>query len=144
MVMRSTLTTIGLVLALASAPVAAAESDDSQVPTAATRSTPVAARPGIVPSLYVSLAALQAYDGYSTLRAVGSGAREMNPVMSGAARRPAAMWTLKAASTAATIYYAEKLWRSHRRGQAIALLAVANGLMGAVAAHNASVLGSMR
>jgi hypothetical protein len=55
-----------------------------------------------------------------------------------------AMWALKAASTATTIYCAERLWRTHRRRQAITLLVAANAMMGAIAAHNASILSTAR
>jgi hypothetical protein len=142
--MRTTATVLGLAIVLSSVPVQAADSGDSVAPSPLTASSEIAKpRPQIVPSLYASLAALQAYDGYSTIRAIRAGAGEANPIVGNAAGQPVAMWTLKAASTAATIYYVERLWRNHHRGQAVTLLALTNALMGAVAAHNASILSNL-
>jgi hypothetical protein len=53
-------------------------------------------------------------------------------------------WTLKAATTVSTIYFAEQLWRQHHPVKAIMTVAIANGAMALVAAHNASVLASSR
>ena len=87
--------------------------------------TPVAeSRPAILPPLYVGLAALQAYDGYSTIRGVRQNKSESNPLVGGLAGRPALFWSIKAASTAATIYAAEQLWRQHHRKQAIVTMIV--------------------
>jgi hypothetical protein len=103
---------------------------------------PQATRPSALPAMYVSLAGLQAYDGYSTLRGVRAGATEANPLVGGLAGQPAAFWTVKALSTVTTIYFAEQLWRQHKRGQAIVTMVAANAVMGAVAAHNNAVLSS--
>ena len=103
---------------------------------------PKATRPSALPAMYVSLAGLQAYDGYSTTRGVKNGATEANPLVGSLASQPAAFWTVKALSTVTTIYFAEQLWRQHKRGQAIMTMVVANAVMGAVAAHNMSVLRS--
>jgi hypothetical protein len=103
---------------------------------------PQATRPSALPAMYVSLAGLQAYDGYSTLRGVRAGATEANPLVGGLAGQPAAFWTVKALSTVTTIYFAEQLWRQHKRGQAIVTMVAANAVMGAVAAHNNAVLRS--
>ena len=146
MMIRKVVSAIALVLLFGSIPASAAGLDDASAaaPTIPVSTAMASPRPDIIPSLYVSLAALQAYDGYSTIRGIRNGAREVNPIVGNAAGQPIAMWTLKAASTATTIYYAERLWRQHRRGQAITLLVVANAMMGAVAAHNASVISSLR
>jgi hypothetical protein len=102
---------------------------------------PNPSRPQALPALYVGLAGLQAYDGYSTLRGVRGGVgTETNPLVGGLAAQPAAFWTLKAASTGLSIYLAEQYWRSGHRTKAIVTMAVANGLMAAVAARNARVL----
>jgi hypothetical protein len=92
--------------------------------------------------MYVSLASLQAYDGYATLRGVRAGATETNPLVGGLAKQPAAFWTVKALSTVTTIYFAEQLWRQNKRTQAIVTMVVANAVMGVVAARNMSVLKS--
>jgi hypothetical protein len=103
---------------------------------------PQATRPSMLPAMYVSLAGLQAYDGYSTLRGVRAGATEANPLVGGLAGQPAAFWAVKALSTVTTIYFAEQLWRQRKRGQAIVTMVAANAVMGAVAAHNNAVLRS--
>lgn len=97
-------------------------------------------RGGLLPVLYVSLAGLNAYDAYSTTKGLSRGARESNPVMRGAAGSPAAIWAIKGGVTGASIMVAERLWRAHKRPQAIGVMIISNGLMAAVAARNASVL----
>lgn len=99
---------------------------------------------GTLFGLSASLVSLQAYDAYSTLSAVKLGATESNPLMAGVAQHPAALVLLKGGVTAGSIFAASRLWKEHRRGAAIALLAATNGMMAVVAAHNASTLGSMR
>jgi hypothetical protein len=92
-------------------------------------------RPGALPILYASLAGLQALDMYSTRRALGAGAREANPIVEPAAGSSGAMIAVKAASTAASIYFTERAWKKNRKG-AIVLMAVVNGVTAAVAARN--------
>jgi hypothetical protein len=104
--------------------------------------SPGTTRPSALPTMYVSLAGLQAYDGYVTLHGVRAGATETNPLVGGLAKQPAAFWTVKALSTATTIYFAEQLWRQNKRKEAIVTMVVANAVMGAVAARNMSVLKS--
>ena len=99
-----------------------------------------ASRGSILPSLYVSLGALQAFDGYSTTTGLRRGATEANGVMKNVAGSPAAMWIAKGGITAASIYAAERLWKQNRRVAAIATMVATNGLMAMVAARNASVL----
>ena len=91
-------------------------------------------------SMYGSLAVLQAYDVYSTRKAIAAGAIERNPLLQGTVGNSAAFIGLKIAMTAGPIYEAEKLWRNHHRLGAIALMAASNGIMMGVAAHNASVI----
>jgi hypothetical protein len=97
-------------------------------------------RPASLPVLYATLAGLEAYDGYSTLRGVSSGANETNPLVGGLARQPAVFWTIKAVTTGASILFAEQLWRQNHRTQAVVLMILTNGAMGVIAARNASVL----
>jgi hypothetical protein len=129
-----------------SAPVFAADDAKSDPKAAAAPrieiSVPRVTRPSALPAMYVSLASLQAYDGYTTLHGVRAGATETNPLVGGLASQPAAFWAVKALSTVTTIYFAEQLWRQRKRGQAIATMVVANAVMGAVAARNTSVLKS--
>jgi hypothetical protein len=99
-------------------------------------------RPAILPALYVSFSALQVFDGYSTTTALGRGATEANPLMRRAGASPGVFWAVKAGAAFSSVYLSERLWRQRRRGQAIAVMVVSNGIMAAVAARNASVLRS--
>jgi hypothetical protein len=51
---------------------------------------------------------------------------------------------VKAGVATSSILASARLWKQHHRRSAIALLAISNGAMTAVAVHNASVLPSMR
>ena len=94
----------------------------------------------VLPTLYVGLIGLEAYDGYSTTQGLNNGAVESNALISGLASNPSALWAVKVGATFVSIYMAERLWRKNQRGKAIALMVVTNGLMVAVAVNNASVL----
>jgi hypothetical protein len=100
-------------------------------------------RPSVLPVLYVSLAALQGFDAYSTTAGLARGAQEANPMMRGVAGNSAAFWAVKAGSTAASIWLAERLWKTNRVG-AIVTMVVVNGVAASVAARNASVLKQLR
>ncbi len=106
---------------------------------------PPATRGRALPLLYGTLAGLQAYDGWSTLKGTNHGVSETNPLLGGGvASNPGAVWALKAGSTAASIYFAESLWRHHHRTQAIVMMVVVNGAMAAVAARNSSVIRGLK
>ena len=127
------------------AAVAPAAADAPQIVTAAvvTVTAPgevVAKRTGLLLSMYATCGILQAYDGYSTIKAAASNHVELNPMMAPLAQHPALVVAAKAAMTVATIAAAENLWRNHHHGQAIAMMVVSNGLMAAVGAHNAMLL----
>ena len=122
------------VYGLCSAPAFAQQRNDAPHP---------AARATLI-SLAAASASLQAYDTYATLSAISLGAVEANPAMKAVARRPAALVALKAGVATSSILASAHLWKQHHRGAAVALLAVTNGMMTAVAVHNASVLHSMR
>src|SRR5947208_2355159 len=98
----------------------------------------------VLPALYGTFAGLQIYDGYATFAGLHRGVHETNGLIGGLAGKPAVLWTMKAASTGISIYLAERLWRDHHRGQAIAVMIASNALMSAVAVRNASVLSSTR
>jgi len=102
------------------------------------------ARPAVLPALYGTFAGLQIYDGYATFAGLHRGVHETNGLIGGLAGKPAVLWTMKAASTGISIYLAERLWRDHHRGQAIAVMIASNALMSVVAVRNASVLSSTR
>lgn len=108
------------------------------------RSNHDVSRGSILPSLYVSLAALNVYDAVSTKQGLAHGAMESNPGMSGIVGSSTALWTAKAVTTASTILLSEHLWKTHHKVGAIAVMVISNGLMSAVAAHNASVVNSLR
>jgi hypothetical protein len=92
-------------------------------------------RPAMLPALYASLGAMQAWDIYSTRAAVKAGAREGNLAAKPFAGHAGAMLGLKAATTAGTIYFAERMWKKNKVG-AIVMLAVVNGATAAVAMRN--------
>jgi hypothetical protein len=100
----------------------------------------MAERGPMLPSMYASLIGLQAYDGYSTNHGLKNGASESNAALGVLTRHPAAVWAVKGATAFASIYVAERLWRQNRRGQAIVLMVVSNGIMAAVAANNAAII----
>lgn len=103
-----------------------------------------ASRPAILPALYAGSAALQAYDAYSTSVGLRHGAVEANPMMSGIVGTTATLLAVKAAVTTTTFLVSERLWKQHRRGHAVAVMVISNGLMAAVAARNHAVLHEQR
>jgi hypothetical protein len=109
------------------------------VPIAPPRRAIAPTRGLVLPILYTSYGALQTYDAYTTIRGVRRGAREANPMMSGLAGRPAAVWAIKGGITAASIALAESMWKQHRRRRAITTMIISNALMTAVAANNTAV-----
>jgi hypothetical protein len=140
---RSVAAALLVLLGLAQAQAFAAEprgTDDKEGALPAPQPT----RGPVLPVLYVSLAALNTYDALSTLQGVQNGARETNGLLAPVAGSAPAMWVVKGTATAASILAAERLWKSNRRAQAIAVLAVTNGMMAVVAARNASVLRQQR
>jgi len=102
-----------------------------------------AGRPGVLPALYVSLAALQAFDAYSTTRGLSGGAQEGNPLMQHVAGNTAGFIALKAATTVVPMVLAERMWKHNKVG-AITLMVVANGVAAAISANNAQVLHQVR
>ena len=97
-------------------------------------------RGGALPLLYASLIGLQAYDGFSTTRGLQKGAGESNTLMASLVKHPVSLWGAKAGTAFASIYIAERLWKQHRRGAAIAMMVVSNAMMVGVASNNAKVL----
>jgi len=103
-----------------------------------------ASRPAILPALYAGSAALQAFDAYSTLKALNLGGVEANPVARTVVSNPAVFIGVKAAVSAASILAAEKMWKNHHRVAAIATMAATNSIMAMVAANNVKVLGQLQ
>jgi hypothetical protein len=123
---------------------AAAEKEEARMPeldgriaVAAPRSdyVPSASRPALLPALYASLGAMQAWDLYSTKAALRGGAREANATLAPIAGNSGAMLAMKAATTAGTIVFAERMWKKNRVGAIVMLVAV-NGATAAVSMHN--------
>lgn len=99
-------------------------------------------RPPALTALYVSYAALQAYDVYSTTRALGRGAREANPLMQSVVASTPGFIAVKAVAGLATVVGTERLWRKHKAA-AIAVMFAANSVSAVVAARNARTLGQL-
>jgi hypothetical protein len=96
-------------------------------------------RPTVLVPMYVSFTVLQGLDYSSTTGALRSGAgREGNPLMRPIVGNRPAFIAVKAATTVGTIWAAEKLWKKNRAATVV-LMAVMNGAIGAVVAHNMSV-----
>ena len=94
-------------------------------------------RPAMLVPLYLSQAALQGADLYTTRRALNAGHIEANPVFKDASF--GTMVGAKVAATAASIYISEKLWKRNRYA-AIGLMVATNVTMSAVVANNYRVL----
>jgi hypothetical protein len=101
-------------------------------------------RPAVLPALYAGSAILQGYDAYSTMSALKAGGREANPLMKTVVSNPLLFIGVKAAITTTSIMAAERMWRNHNRMGAVVVMAISNGVMAAVAAHNSSVLKGLR
>lgn len=96
-------------------------------------------RPPTLVALYVSYASLQAYDVYSTRRALAHGAREANPVMQSVVVNTPAFLAVKAAAGIATVFASERLWKKNKTA-ALAVMFAANSVAAVVAARNALTL----
>ncbi len=135
-------------LCVSSVPAAAADTSNNVfgvVPASvATQPGPAALdhhvkRPALLPVLYASFGAVQASDVYTTSAALRSGAYEANPLMRPFAGHPARMIALKAAATASTIFFVERMWKQQHRVAAVVMMAAINGATMAVAMNNARI-----
>ena len=100
-------------------------------------------RPAVLPALYASYAALQAYDVFSTKQGLARGAREANPLMDGVVGHTSTFVALKVTAAVGTMVMAERLWKTNKVG-AIAVMAASNGVAAVVAARNARTLRQLR
>ena len=96
---------------------------------------PASKRPMALPALYATLGVMQAFDVYSTSAALKAGAKEANPSAAPFAGNAGAMVGLKAVTTAGTIFFAERMWKSNKAG-AIVLMVAINSATAAVSMHN--------
>jgi hypothetical protein len=103
-------------------------------PASATNVATPTSRGALIP-LYASFATLQMLDAHSTIRSIGAGGVEQNPLMRGLADKPAALVALKAGVAASTIVLADKMARRNRVG-AIVLMAALNSAYAVVVTHN--------
>ena len=124
------------------APFAAAEIN-TVAPNITWSDNKLSSRPALLPMLYVSYAALQAYDVYSTRQALARGAREANPLMQGVVGNTGAFVAMKAGVAVATIAAAEKLWKTNKPA-AIGVMIAGNSVAAIVAARNTRTLGQLR
>lgn len=92
-------------------------------------------RPAALVPLYMSFATLQVLDGAATLRSVGQGATEANPLMRSTLGSPVTFAIAKGALAGGSVYFTERLWRKNRAA-AIGVMVALNGVSAAVVAHN--------
>lgn len=145
--MNRTIAAAAVALTFSALPASAA--DAPEAPVASTIIVPARveralARPALLPALYVSYAALQGYDIYSTRQALGRGARERNPLVQGVVGNPGAFIALKAGVAAGTILAAERLWKHDQKAAAIGVMIASNLVTAVVASRNAGTLRQLR
>lgn len=104
-------------------------------PVLAAPVAPKVKRPTILPVLYATLGATQAWDVYSTRSALTSGAREANPATAAFSSNTGTLMGMKVATTAGTILFAERMWKKNKVA-AILMLTAINGATAAVSMHN--------
>jgi hypothetical protein len=92
-------------------------------------------RPPALPLLYATLGVMQVWDIYSTSAALHGGAKESNPAAAPFARNTGSMVGLKAATTASTIFFAERLWKTNKAGAVVMMVGI-NSATAAVSMHN--------
>ena len=95
-------------------------------------------RPKVLIPLYASMSVLQGLDAVSTVRALGAGGREANPLMAPLVGSPSSMLALKAGVAGSMIYASERLWKQNRKA-AVLLLIGTNVGYAAVVSHNFAV-----
>ena len=96
---------------------------------------PQVKRPTVLPALYVTLGVIQAWDIVSTSAALKRGAREANPAAAPFVGGKGSMVGLKMATTASTIFFAERAWKKNKVA-AVVMMAAINGSMAAVSVRN--------
>ena len=100
-------------------------------PAAVAQDAGEAKRPAALVPLYISQAALHALDVHSTLHALEGGHREVNPIFKGTSA--GTLIGAKVASTALSVWLAEKLWKKHRVVSVVVMAGVNAGLAAVVA-----------
>lgn len=98
-------------------------------------------RPRVLVPLYVMQFTLNGLDVHSTVRALDAGHSEANPLFKdGSAKK---MIGAKVASSALSVFLAEKLWKKNRVA-AVVLVASVNAGLAAVVANNYRIAGTPR
>ena len=92
-------------------------------------------RGALMPVMYVALGATQTLDVCATTAALKNGAREVNPIASPLVQNTAGWVALKAASTAGTIVFAERL-RKRNAFAAFVVVAAINAALASAAIRN--------
>ena len=105
------------------------------VPLAPVRSSSSLRRPAALPVMYGAFAALQVADVYSTTRGIAAGRTELNPAVRPFTGSTGAMLAVKAASSAASLYFAEKAWKKKPKA-AVILMGAINGVLAAAVVTN--------
>ena len=90
---------------------------------------------GSMTAMYLAYGTLQVLDVHSTLRAVGAGAVEANPLVRPIVSTPAGLISLKAASALGTVYLVERL-RKRNPTAAFAFAVGVNSLYTIAVVHN--------
>lgn len=88
-------------------------------------------RPRALMPLYAMQITLNGLDVHSTMRALEAGHREGNPLLKDGSSRT--MIGAKVASSALSIYLAEKLWKKNRVAAVVMVASINAGLMAVVA-----------
>jgi hypothetical protein len=134
--------TLAIILVSSSTVFAAAEKEALQradapitLPEPPTVQRSTVERPVILPALYATLGGMQAWDIYTTTRALTVGAHEANPTAATFSSHAGSLVGLKAATTVGTIFFAERMWKKNKVGAIVMLVAV-NGATAAVSMHN--------
>lgn len=96
---------------------------------------------GLNPALLLAQPLAQAFDAYSTQKALGAGGREGNSFMEPFANNPAAMYATKVAGGALVALLADRLARSGHRNAAKLLSGISIGAPVVAGIHNMEMAG---
>ena len=109
---------------------------EAPVPVVSYSADVLSEEPPELTRMFVTHAALQGLDAFTTIRALDAGHREMNPLLKSG--NSALIIGSKAAVTAMSLVLAQKLWKRNRRA-AMLTVVVSNAVMSAVVANNAGL-----
>ena len=98
---------------------------------------------GLLRGLYISTPIVQAVDGFSTMKVIHLGGRELNPLMAPITSNPAAFAATRATVAFGQIYMAHGLAKRHKF-LAVGALAGLNVAYAMFAAHNFKVANTLQ